>query len=323
MRPKIGVGINVKELNARPYHLKTYYYIAKRADEVGLDFLAIPNMVSRGMPGVETFAYLTALAARTEWVRLGTFVCQVPLYHPIILASRIATLDVISEGRFVFGAGTGWYRPEVEGTFGVPWNERWQRFDEAMEIMRKLWTESEPVTYEGKYFKLKDVVTIKPVQEPHTPIWIGGTSDVALEMVAKHGDGWAGLNYPFWTSVKQREAYSVQERLEKLKEYCKRYGKDPDKIKIGMFLHMNISSSREKAIGDVKAHYVEVRKGRVGGGGPLEHQLKWGVWGPAETVIEAIKQFEKVGADTVVLWPVTRDLKTQWDRIEREVLPNL
>jgi len=323
MRPKIGVGINVKELNARPHHLKTYYYIGERADAVGLDFLAIPNMVSRGLPGVETFAYLTTMVTRTQWVRIGTFVCQVPLYNPMILASRIATLDVISEGRFIFGVGTGWYRQEVEGVFGVPWHEKWKRFDESIEIIKKLWTEPS-VTYKGKYFNIKDVVCIKPLQEPHPPIWVGGTSDVALERVAKYGDGWAGLNYPFWGLPKtQRETYSITERIKKLKEYCKQYGRDPASITLVMFMHTNISSSREKSLEDVREHYVGVRKGRVGGGGSVEHQIKWGTWGPAELTIEKIKEYEKLGAETVVLWPVTRDLRTQWERIEREVLPCL
>lgn len=322
MRPKIGVGINVKELNARPWQLKTYYYIGERADAVGLDFLACPNMVSRGMAGIETFSYLTTMINKTHWVKIGTFVCQVPLYNPIILASRIASLDVVSEGRFIFGAGTGWFRPEVEGTFGIPWNERWQWFDEDMDIITKLWSQDK-VTYDGKHYKLKDAVTIKPLQQPHPPIWVGGTSDTALEMVAKYGDGWAGLNYPFWTSKKQRVSYSIQERLNKLSEFCRKYGRDPDKISIGMFMHMNISSSREKAIADATDHYVGTRGGRVGGGGPMDHQVKWGVWGTADLIIDGIKEYEKVGADTVVLWPMTRDLKGQWDRIEREVLPSL
>jgi alkanesulfonate monooxygenase SsuD/methylene tetrahydromethanopterin reductase-like flavin-dependent oxidoreductase (luciferase family) len=316
---KIGFGVNIKELNTRPHHLKTYYYIAERADDVGLGFLAFPNMICRGMPTFETWTYITTLATKTQWVGIATFVCQVPIYHPIILASRIASIDVVSEGRFIFGAGAGWFRPEVEGVFGVPWHERWDRFKECLEIIKRLWTETS-VTYQGKYFNLKDVVCIKPVQEPHPPIWIGGNSDISLQMVAKYGDGWAGLNYPFY-SYKKRETYSVEERLEKLKRYCNQFGREFDSLHISMFMHINIHSNREKAIEDVKKHYVEVRKGRVGGGGPLEHQLKWGVWGPADFVIEKIKEYEKLGAHSVVLWPVTRNMKEQWDRVENEVLP--
>jgi len=76
MTQKLGLAFNVKELNARPHHLKNYYEIAERADEVGLYYFAFPNMVSRGMAGVETFAYMSAIAARTRNVKIGSDVWQ-------------------------------------------------------------------------------------------------------------------------------------------------------------------------------------------------------------------------------------------------------
>jgi len=320
MAQKLGIAFNVKELNARPYHLKNYYEIAERADEVGLYYFAFPNMVSRGMAGVETFAYISAIAARTRNVKIGTDVWQIPLYHPIIIASRAATLDLISEGRFICGVGTGW-SPKEHETLGVPWHERWERFDETIEIVKKLWTEP-TVTYHGKFFTLEDVVCLKPVQEPHPPIWVGGSSNAALRRAAKYGDAWGGLTWPFWGS-KRAEKYSIKERIEKLKEYCKQFGRDPETIGVNLRVHANINPNREKAIEDAMNHFLGVRKERVGGGGPAEYQIKSGVWGSAEVVIEKVKELYKLGADLVVLWIMTTDMKSQWERVEKEIIPSM
>jgi len=320
MKQKLGIAFNVKELNARPHHLKNYYEIAKRADEVGLYYLACPNMVTRGLPGVETFAYISSLIARTRNVRIGTDVWQLPLYHPIIVASRAATLDVISKGRFIFGVGTGW-RPDEHETLGVPWRERWERFDETIEIVKKLWTEPS-VTYNGKFYKFKDAVCIKPFQEPHPPVWVGGNSDNSIKRAVKYGDAWAPLAWPFW-GFKIAEGFSFEERVEKFKEYCKQFGRDPKTISFNVRFHTNINSSREKAIEDAMGHYVGTRKTRVGGGGPAEYQIKWGVWGPAEIVIEKIKEFYKLGADLAILWIMTTDLRSQWEKVEKEIIPSM
>ena len=314
MAQKLGLAINVKELNARPHHLKNYFEIAERADESGLYYLACPNMVSRGLPGVETFAYLSAIAARTRNVKIGTDIWQLPLYHPIIVASRAATLDVISEGRFICGVGPGWRITEYEN-LGVPFHGRGKRLDETIEIIKKLWTEPS-VTYHGNFFDFKDVVCIKPVQKPHPPIWVGGAGDVALKRVAKYGDAWAA----FWEI---NEEYPIEDRIKKLKEYCKQFGRDPKTVGVNIRLHMNVNTSRERAIDDAVTHYVNIRQKRVGGGAPTEHQIKNGVWGPAEVIIEKIEELYKLGTDLVVLWPMTTDLKSQWERIEKEIIPSI
>ncbi|MFB0500457.1 MAG: LLM class flavin-dependent oxidoreductase [Candidatus Hadarchaeaceae archaeon] len=320
MIQKLGLAINVKELKPRPHHLKNYYEIAERADETGLYYLGFPNMVSKGVPGIETFTYMTSIAMRTQNIKLGTDVWQLPLYHPIKVALTGATLDIISGGRFICGAGAGTIPIEFEN-LGVPFNERGKRFNETIEIVKKLWTEP-IVTYHGKFFNLKDVVCIKPIQEPHPPIWVGGSSNTALRRAAKYGDAWGGLTWPFWGSKRVGE-YSIKERIEKLKEYCKQFGRDPETIGVNLRVHANINPNREKAIEDAMNHFLGVRKGRVGGGGPAEYQIKSGVWGPAEVIIEKIKELYKLGADLVVLWIMTTDLKSQWERVEKEIIPSM
>ncbi|MDH5685710.1 MAG: LLM class flavin-dependent oxidoreductase [Hadesarchaea archaeon] len=320
MIQKLGLAINVKELKPRPHHLKNYYEIAERADEAGLYYLGFPNMVSKGVPGIETFTYMTSIAMRTQNIKLGTDVWQLPLYHPIKVALTGATVDIISGGRFICGAGAGTIPIEFEN-LGVPFNERGKRFNETIEIVKKLWTEP-IVTYHGKFFNLKDVVCIKPIQEPHPPIWIGGGSDAALRRAVKHGNAWAGATWPFFGSG-EVERFSVKDCIEKLKEYCKQFGRDPETVGVNLRIHMNINTNREKAVEDVVKHFDVHRKRRVGGGGTAEQQIKWAVLGPAEAVIEKVKETYKLGADLVILWPMTTDLKSQWERIEKEIIPSM
>ncbi len=134
---------------------------------------------------------LARLAADVEpHVRLVTQIMIVPLYHPVILAEEIATLDIVTEGRLVFGVGLG-YRPEEFDYLGVPYKQRAGRMDESLELMIKLWTEDE-VTFEGKYFQVEGVQPhIQPVQQPYPPLWIGGHGVPGARRAGRFGDGFA------------------------------------------------------------------------------------------------------------------------------------
>jgi len=320
MKQKIGFAINVKEQRPRQEDIKKYYEIARRADEAGLYYLGFPNMVSKGVPGIETFTYMTSIATQTQNVMLGTDVWQLPLYHPIQIALIGATIDIISGGRFICNSGAGTLKDEFEN-LGMSFENRGKRMEEILDIVKKLWTEP-VVNYSGKFYNLKNVVCIKPIQEPHPPIWIGGASDSALKRVVKYADAWAGTTWPAFV-FGQEEGYSVTALIDKIKEYCRQYGRDPKTVGINLRIHMNIDSSREKAVEDVTKHFEGHRKGRVGGGGSAKQQIEWAVLGPGETIIEEVAKTFKLGADLVILWPMTTDLKTQWDRIEKEVLPSL
>lgn len=320
MIQKLGLAINVKEQRPRQEDIKKYYEIARRADEAGLYYLGFPNMVSKGVPGIETFTYMTSIATHTENIMLGTDVWQLPLYHPIQIALIGSTLDIISGGRFICNSGAGTIREEFEN-LGMSFDDRGKRMEEILDIIKKLWTEP-VVNYSGKFYNLKNVVCIKPIQEPHPPIWIGGGSGAALKRVVKYADAWAGVTWPAFV-FKQEEGFSVTGLIEKLKKYSKEYGRDPKTVGVNLRIHMNINTNREKAVEDVVKHFDVHRKRRVGGGGTAEQQMKWAVLGPAEALIEKIKETYKLGADLVILWPMTTDLKSQWERIEKEVIPSM
>ena len=129
-----------------------------------------------------------AIAARTKKIRIGAAVVLLPFHNPVRLAEDVATVDVISGGRFELGVGTGYKVEEFEG-FAVPHNEKGGRTNEGLEIMSRLWA-GETLTFKGKYYEVnKAKLTPEPIQKPRPTLWIGGFTPPAIRRTAKYGDG--------------------------------------------------------------------------------------------------------------------------------------
>jgi len=146
-------------------------------------------------PGFHFFPQLPLLyrlAAEAEDLWFGTNVTLLPLHNPLELAENAAFLDVITGGKFLLGVGLG-YRPEEFQMFGVPLSERVSRFTEAVEIIRRLWSEDR-VTHSGRYWQFSDAtIAPRPLQAPRAPILIGAQVDAAIVRAAKIGDGWLSV----------------------------------------------------------------------------------------------------------------------------------
>jgi alkanesulfonate monooxygenase SsuD/methylene tetrahydromethanopterin reductase-like flavin-dependent oxidoreductase (luciferase family) len=137
------------------------------------------------MPAPQLVA--SAIAARTRRLRLGIGVYILPVHHPLRLAEEAAALDILSNGRFDFGAGRGHPFTRVYEGFAVPFDESRQRFDECLEIVRRAWTESS-LTYKGNFFSFDDIEVVpKPLQKPHPPIYIGAVSPGSLVSAGERG----------------------------------------------------------------------------------------------------------------------------------------
>jgi alkanesulfonate monooxygenase SsuD/methylene tetrahydromethanopterin reductase-like flavin-dependent oxidoreductase (luciferase family) len=160
--------------------------IVEAAQQNGFTYIAIGQHFLYGeLRWLQPVPLLARLAAEVgPDVKLVTQIMIAPLYHPVMLAEEIATLDVVTEGRLV-------YRAEEFDYFGIPFKERAGRFDESLELMKRLWTEDE-VTHHGKYWQLEDVKPhLHPVQDPHPPIWIGAHAIPGVKRCAKYGDAYA------------------------------------------------------------------------------------------------------------------------------------
>lgn len=170
--------------------------MARRADELGYDMIAIPEHLAippddqhTGHFWLHSTTAQAALAGATSRILLNSCVTILPLQHPILHAKALATADWLSGGRMNVTFGLGSIRNEYD-FFGVKWEERGAIADEYLEAIVALWTQERP-TFEGKYVSFRDIgFNPKPVQKPHLPIWIGGDSKPALRRVAKHGAGW-------------------------------------------------------------------------------------------------------------------------------------
>src|ERR1700746_3501686 len=135
-----------------------------------------------------TLPVAAAIAARTNRIRIASGVLLVPFHNPVRLAEDIATVDVISGGRFELGAGVGFKREEFE-RFGVPFKERGARTNQSLEIVRRALS-GETVTFKSEFFDFQNIkVTPEPIQKPHPPIWLGGFTPAALRRAARYGDG--------------------------------------------------------------------------------------------------------------------------------------
>ncbi len=162
-------------------------------------------------PVFDALAYLGFLAGRTRHLRLGTHVYNLGLRHPFISARAVQTLDIVSDGRLEFGVGASWLEEEWRAV-GFDFASRGRRVDEAIDVCKRLWTESE-VAHEGEFFRF-DAVAFepKPVQQPWPPILIGGESSAALRRAARAGDGWIGMGHTFDSAAKQIERLQALRR---------------------------------------------------------------------------------------------------------------
>jgi len=144
------------------------------------------------IPIADPFATLAFAAACTSTIRLGTGICLVPEHNPLVLAKTAATVDRLSGGRFILGAGVGWLAEEFQA-LGVPFEHRGARTREYVEVMRKLWTERSSM-HHGRFVEFASVLSYpKPAGGRAIPVWFGGESPAALRRVAEYGDGWIGF----------------------------------------------------------------------------------------------------------------------------------
>lgn len=182
---------------------RTYEY-ARFAENLGYHagFVGHHSFTPETRDPSAPFVLLSAIAARTERLRLGTGIFLAALHHPVSVCEQVSTLDQISNGRAILGLGVG-YRPyEFEG-LDVPFAERGRRVDETIRILKHAWTTGQ-YRADGPIFRIPDLAVYPPcVQQPHPPIYVGGTSAGAIRRAATLGDTWFSLPMETITFVKR------------------------------------------------------------------------------------------------------------------------
>jgi alkanesulfonate monooxygenase SsuD/methylene tetrahydromethanopterin reductase-like flavin-dependent oxidoreductase (luciferase family) len=216
-------------------------------------------------------------------------VLVLPVYNPVHVAHQVATLDYLSGGRAVLGVGLG--REQHYPPFQVTRERRVRRFLEAIEVMKALWTQPK-VTYRGQIFQVEDgVMGPKPVQKPHPPVWLGGGHPDALRRAAAMADGWMGAggssNAAFARSVPL-----VRAALEKA-------GRDPAAFPISKRVFMSVHERPEVAQAEVHRWFSLVYHNP-------DLTTTGGVYGTPEQVREQLEALVDMGANHLLLNPVTR-----------------
>ena len=237
-------------------------------------------------PYYEPLTVLTYVAAKTSTIGLGTSVLVLPYHNPIRLAKVAATLDVLSGGRVMLGVGVGVIEEELEA-MGSPFAERGAITDETIAIMKELWTKEDP-SYQGKYHSFSGMkFTPKPVQKPHIPIIIGGTSKAAIRRAACSGAAW----HPTALSPEV-----LAQGMEYLKEQVVTAGRDPSEVEVSV----------SAAIGSTHNHN------------------RYSLGEDPEEVLERAQKYQEMGVGRLVVSPNTRDqsqLRPIMEMIAEVVIP--
>jgi len=267
---KFGLCLPIR----RDCSLKFNIELAVRAEQLGFDSIWASDHVI--MPGsmrgnfssvfFDPFVLLTAISEKTERIKLGTSVIVLPYRHPVVVAKMISTLDVLSEGRVVFGIATGWLKEEFHA-LNADFKNRGKITDEYLEAISELWANEEPF-YSGDYVNFSDIDFYpKPYNSRMPEIWVGGGSKFAINRALKYGNGWQ----PTWVSpndFKESKEYliksagdmgvglkdfvfSVRNRVKFKKET------DPDKSRVYMFCGSpDEISSQAEAFKKAGADYI-------------------------------------------------------------------
>lgn len=191
-------------------------------------------------PLLEPIATMGVLVGATQRVKIGTAVLVMPYRNPVVLARMLVTLDVLSGGRTILGAGVGWLAEEFTALDARPFAARGRVTDECIEIVKRMCQGGE-VTFRGEHYQLDPVVSNPgSVQRPHPPILIGGTSDAALRRAARLGDGWLS------TGLRPEH---IRERLGALQRLCEAQGRRFADFSLVHKLFINIGKAKKGADG--------------------------------------------------------------------------
>jgi probable F420-dependent oxidoreductase len=224
---KIGLSLsNIEPPGGEPIpRFSDFQAMAQRAEEVGFDSVWLADHLLQRVPGEEdrgfweAFTFLSALAAATSRIQLGSLVACTSFRHPALLAKMADSLDEISRGRFILGVGAGWHEPEYRA-FGYPYDHRAGRFAEALQIVVFL-LRTGRADFDGRYYQAYDAVLLpRGPSRTGPPVWVGGHGPRMLELTARYGDGWN-------CNAKGVRADYIAAAYQRMLNACEQVGRDP------------------------------------------------------------------------------------------------
>jgi probable F420-dependent oxidoreductase len=280
-------------------------------ESLPLASLWVGGHVASPNPTPEAMVALAWLAARTERVRVGTAILLLPLYAPVVVAKQIADLDRATGGRITLGVGVGGEYPAEFEACGVPVAERGARTDEAIPLLRELWT-GDPVSHHGRFLDFDGVrIHPPPAQGPQLPIVVAGRQPVAMRRAARFGDGWMPYLYS-----PRRYADSVVT----IRETAAADGRDLTGFEWFAFVFVNVDDDGDRARDDA-ARFLGGTYSRGDFAAMIDRVAAAGT---TDQVTATLQAFVDAGARHLVFTPMVRgDTRPLLDRLAGEVLPRL
>jgi alkanesulfonate monooxygenase SsuD/methylene tetrahydromethanopterin reductase-like flavin-dependent oxidoreductase (luciferase family) len=311
--------------DAGPEHVHRVATSIRKCEEYGFDVWVIDHLLSApglyGVAWLEPLNVLAYAAAITSRVRLATGILVLPVRHPVVLAKELSTLCHLSDGRFVWGVGPGWYAREFEVT-GSRIEERGRRTDEIIEAVTLLLSRPN-VTYQGRYYQFRDV-TIDPRPARLPEVWVSGGSRIpdpgehdvpyiaktVLDRIVRAGH---------WLSRCSGTQQWVKRDWGEIQAHARALGKDPAAVRFGHcnFIHLTETADHARALEEAKAPFLRV----MGTHRSWEHLQECYMAGSVDRINARIADLVGAGLEYLVLGPVTDD-PSQIDLLARRVVPN-
>jgi probable F420-dependent oxidoreductase len=263
--------------------------------------------VEPSFPIHEALTMLTAIAARTEKIRVGTGILVMPMRNPVLLAKELATIDHISNGRLLVGAAVGWYKREFD-SLGVDFSRRGKIMEQSLEVINRLWTEDR---VDGEYppNNLRGAVfQPKPLQKPRPPILIGGYVDAVLKRAATKGDGW--LTY-YYTAESFARAWA------KIRGFAEEAGRDPDTLISTNQLPICIGARAK-----IEAPMKQWLQTEWDYASWSESTMESAIMGTVEECVEQLEPHLATGIDRIIFVPYRYE-KEQVEAVAQEIIPRL
>lgn len=300
----LGIGIGISTF---PFEDgKHYFRWVEQCERGGVDSIWQTDRLVSKEPMLECFTAMAAIAGATDRIRFGMNVASIALRDPLLVAKQCASIDMLSHGRLLPAFGLGSALSQDYVATGTPTKRRGKKANEALRLVHRLWNEDD-VDFDGEFFQYKAASISPKPANPHLPLWIGGSSEVAMKRTAEYGTGWlGGLDSPEQAGV----------MVSGIKEKLKLTGRKIDDDHYGASFSFRFGGMDDEIANRTAA--------------ALEQRLKkspdkFMVVGDAKDIIARIEEFVANGCSKFVLIPMARggdDVSSQTQRLIDEVIPH-
>ena len=325
--PVIGFnGNNNKKEGKENLHSREQILsIARKAESLGYDSLSVNDHIVYRTSWLDSLSALTAVATVTNRIKLGTSVLNIVVRSPVICAKSLSAIDILSSGRlFAAGVGPGSHKGDYD-VCGIPFEQRWSRFNEALEILHMLWNNRDRednnnnmksptptcIDYNGKYYQLEKIsIEPRPFQKPHPPIFIGtwGSSEEGLRRAAKYGDGWMASAYNITPD-------KFKEKWKTLLSYRQTLGKNIQSFENSVMSMFGYIDNDKNKVHRMAKDVLSPTLGR-----PAEQLENLLLFGSTDHCLKKIRALSEVGVKRIHFWPVS-DYLEQIEIFRNEIVP--